>query len=191
MALKMKGFCKVFRIVKGENQNKLWNVYLAELGPGIKSETAFPQQCFRSFSSFKKAMIDPDFKKFILFSEKSEIIGLAISSTNLQKIKKVAKVKVNLEKYKLMFPKEYEQRKIHYFPVTCILKEHQNLGCMNTLGETLIKDVNKNQGVAAFDFAEEKNAGLDEMIVYIAKETGLRPNAKITLIGKQTFVVIG
>ncbi len=192
MALKMKGRCETVNEIHVEDlSNKLWKVYLAELGPALKTETAIPQQCFRSFKKFKKAMLDSDFKKFILFSEENEIIGLAISISNLQKVKKIAGIEINLERYESLFPEEYKQGKIHYVPVTCILKNYHDEGYMNTLGEAIVKEVNKNQGKAAFDFAEEKNGGLDEMVAYIARETGLRPNAKITLMGRQTFVVIG
>lgn len=192
MTLKMKGRCEtIYEVYEKEIQNKLWDVYLAELGPGIKQETAIPQQCFRSFEIFKNAMLDQDFIKFVLFSDKNEIIGLAISSSNLKKIKEVAGIEINLSRYESLFPEEYKQRKLHYVPVTCILKNYHDEGYMNNLGEAIIKEVNKNKGKAAFDFAEEKNGGLDEMVAHIARETNLRPDAKITIVGRQTFVVIG
>jgi len=188
----MKGKCERYkRIEDGSLQEKLWKIYVAELGPEIAAETAFPQQCFKDFEMFVEIMLDLDFEKFVLSSGDGRIIGLAVSSSNLEKVRDVAGVRFNPEIYEAIFPDLYKRGGIHYFPAMCISKEDQDEGHIYALGNGMISMVNENDGVAAFDHSERKNPGMGGLITHIAKELGLRPEAKTTVVDQQTFVVVG
>jgi len=172
-------------------QQTLWEIYLEELGPAMKKETAFPQQCFGEFKMFLQVLLDQEFRKFVLFSKEGQkeqkVCGLAISCSNLEKVRDIAGVKFNPEFYRERLPGKI----IHYFPAMCILKPYQKKGFLHVLGKEMIESVTADNGVAAFDFSETKNAALSQIILYLTKRSGLRPDAKETILDRQVFAVVG
>jgi hypothetical protein len=184
--------CLISKIIDDNNLQKIiWEVYITELGSGIISETAFPQQCFDTFERLIRVLIDENFTKFVLYSEDKKVIGMAIASNNLERVRDEANVKFNPELYKNIYPVLYKKGKIFYFPAMCILSEYQNVGYFSVLADKMITMINEHEGVAAFDYSERKNPNMGELLVYIAKKLKLRPKAEARIIDQQSFVVVG
>ncbi len=178
------------RINDSELQKTIWQVYLNELGPGTTLETAFPQQCFDTFERLVKILLDEEFIKFVLYSEDEKVIGIAIASNNLEKVREMANVKFNPEMYKAMYPELYSNGGLFYFPAMCILREYQDVGYFSILADKMISMVNEYKGGAAFDYSEKKNPNMGELLVYLCKKLKLRPEATAEIIDQQTFVIV-
>jgi len=157
--------CELFREITDElTINELWNVYFNSFA-GQETECAQNQICFNR-DEFAAALADPDWEKFVLTDEDGKFIGLGASTTNLEK----ARVGyINPEAFAKRLP-GYEGR-IFYIPIIAILPEFQRkkffYPFMSRMYRHVIFDM---RGVSAYDFSQNKNPHLQEIIAHVGEE---------------------
>lgn len=177
------------RKVESEKDRKgMWEIYQEDLkDPSLCVQE---QRCY-SEKTFSEALLDEEYHKFIL-KEKEKVIGFGLMTDNLEKARITY---MHPSRFEKMYP-EYKGR-IYYFTFLGIKSEHQKKARnFFKLVAPMVEFVDQKDGIAAFDFAREKNAGLPEMIMGVAKilkKGGKIKNKKIeySTVGVQEYGAMG
>jgi hypothetical protein len=185
---KMISECIYTRKVESEKDKEaIWKLYQE----AFKDTTACAQEqrCY-SKDTLLKALLDEEYHKFIL-KKGEKIIGLGLMTSNLEKARITY---MNPKRLEEMYP-EYKDR-IYYFTFLGISVEHQKKARnFFKLVAPMVRYIDQVDGIAAFDFAREKNAELPEMIIKVAmilKKKGEIKNKKIkySTVGVQEYGAI-
>lgn len=163
--LEEKVFTEVKNVIENpEEKEKLWIVYDEAFSTAL--EEAPHEQRNYTETTFKEALEDPDFVKFVTYKNE-EIIGIGLATTNLSKAPWVSP-----EFYRRKFPDWFAKKKILYVTVIGIRHEYLNKGYGANLIARIIKYVDEIQGMVCYDFSENKRMFLPQMIQAIGKKLG-------------------
>lgn len=160
-----------------------WEEYLKSFAD-CDDFCAQDQICY-DFDSFNQAMRDPDYYKYILFAGE-KIIGLCLLTNNLVK----ARIAYCNDRYlRKRFPKYTAEGRLYYVTALCISPKAQSQGYGFKLMSSIIKFFKKNQAAVAFDYSQNKNEGLADMVAWVAEDKHRSPSKIITL-DRQCYVTV-
>ena len=122
-----------------------------------------------------EALEDPDYHKFVLMAG-DQPIGLCLLTNNLVK----ARIAYCNDRFlRKKFPKFTKEGRLYYVTAICVLPEWQEKGYGVKLLEAVISFIDENASMVSYDFSENKNSNLPDMIMWVAKESN-----KITVLRK-------
>lgn len=163
--------------------SQAWQAYLDSFAD-TDDYCAQDQICYDQ-ESFIAAMHDPEYFKYILFAG-DKIIGLCFMTNNLVK----ARIAYCNDRYlKKKFPKYTSEGRLYYVTVLCITPNAQDQGYGFKLMAAMIAFFIKNHAAVAFDYSEQKNEGLADMVAMVAKNVHQSP-AKVNLLDRQCYVTV-
>ncbi|MFA6604030.1 MAG: hypothetical protein WCT10_04315 [Patescibacteria group bacterium] len=149
----------LFSITDVSLQQELWRVYLAAFQPS--SELCIQEQLCYSEESFRSALTDPDYVKFVA-KEDGHAIGLHMGTNNLEKARVAY---VNPRKLEAQFP-EFVGR-IYYFTIFAIEPSRQGSECASLIVTNVGLFIEQHDAIVAFDYASEKNSRLPQLIIHV------------------------
>lgn len=170
-------------ITKGEVIQAAWQAYQASFSD--TDEVCAQDQICYDWDSFKTAMQDPDYHKYILYAG-DKIIGLCFMTNNLKK----ARIAYCNDRYlNKKFPQYTSLGRLYYVTALCISPEAQSQGYGFKLMKAMIAFFKKNHAAVAFDYSESKNEGLAEMVAWVAENAHQSP-AEIIRLDRQCYVSV-
>jgi ribosomal protein S18 acetylase RimI-like enzyme len=148
-----------------DEQKALWQVYDEAFSTAL--EEAPHEQRNYTEETFKEALEDPEFVKFVTYKDE-EIIGIGLATTNLSKAPWVSP-----KFYQKKFPKYFESQLIFYITVIGILPKYQNYKFGKELINTMVKIIDTRNGMVGFDFSENKKSFLPGLILRVIEENNI------------------
>ena len=145
--------------------NQIWQAYIDSFA-GTDDFCAQDQICYTTKAVMAEALKDPDYQKFIL-KARDKIIGLCLLTNNLVK----ARIAYCNDRFlRKKFPKFTKEGRLFYVTAICVLPDWQTKGYGIKLLESVINFIDENKSMVAYDFSENKNGNLPDMIIWVAKE---------------------
>jgi ribosomal protein S18 acetylase RimI-like enzyme len=135
------------KIPEKKRQEELFKLY-KECLEASKHLSPQDQLCY-NWGSFRKALIDSEYVKFVL-SKEGKVIGLVLGTTNLDKAKIAY---INPHYFSEWLKKHPHGRKILYFTFLGIRPEYQDVGYFFLLVQALIKYCERKKYHAGLDFS--------------------------------------
>lgn len=145
------------------------------------------QRCY-DYIELQKALLDSDYLKFLAY-EKKVILAMALMTNNIDKARIAY---INPEKYQQLFPKQ----DIFYITYIGTTSSKQQQGYASAIIKEIIRFSRKNDhsAVYAFDFSQNKNSTLPQLILTteqrLAKEEGWEPRLTYKKIDCQEYGVL-
>jgi len=149
-------------LIEPKMRDDLWQVYHYTFNQ--RKEVAAQDQRSYDERSFKKALVDPEYVKFILTKD-NYIGGFSLATHNLDKARIVY---MNPEFFKSRYPRFAQERRIYYVTALSVLPEIRGSKGIKELLTSMVHFINKNEAVVAFDFSENKNQFLPSLIQALA-----------------------
>lgn len=165
----------------------LWRVYLDAFATA--EEVCIQEQLCYSEETFMAAMLDPAYLKFVVY-EDDDPVGLLLCTNDLEKARVAY---VNPRRLLRDYPDR--EGRIYYYTAIAVRPGSQGRRCAGALIEAVGKHMDDVDGLSAFDFSNEKNGALPDLILHYVREAqrtaGWRTkNAELDVLGGQTYVVI-
>lgn len=148
-------------------QNDLWETY-HDTFERNKEKAAQDQRSYDQ-STFIDALTDSDYLKFVLVKDDS-IKGLSLATNNLDKARIVY---MNPEYFKTRYPNFAQAGKIFYVTALSVISGFHELKGINELLTTMIHFIDQNEAVVAFDYSENKNHFLPDLIQLLARRNNI------------------
>lgn len=161
------------RILDDAVIEELWRLYLECYKKNLENYIQ-EQRCY-TFNTFKEALEDPEYIKFILLIN-GKPVGLLIGTNNLQK---ASIAYINPIAFEYRFPLMYREKKIFYVTFLGIIHENQSVANIVRLLKFVASYCAKEKLFLAFDFAYSQNKKLPSVIMRIVKD--LVKNGKIDI----------
>lgn len=163
--------------------SQAWQAYLDSFAD-TDDYCAQDQVCYDQ-ESFIAAMQDPEYFKYILFAG-DQIIGLCFMTNNLVK----ARIAYCNDRYlKKKFPQYTSEGRLYYVTALCITPNAQSQGYGFKLMAAMITFFIDNHATVAFDYSEQKNGGLADIVAMVAESAHQSP-AKVGLLDRQCYVTV-
>ncbi|MFA5929002.1 MAG: hypothetical protein WC838_06880 [Candidatus Margulisiibacteriota bacterium] len=145
----------------------MWKLYQDSFGK--LKECAQLQMCY-SKAQLKEALADEQVTKFILFKERSEVVGFSLITNNLE-LATVAYM--NPSFYEDRYPNFALKHRLYYVTTICIAPElSSSIMPIKVLLKRMIEYVTKRKAMVAFDVSENKNILLPLVIKKVGQEMG-------------------
>lgn len=170
-------------ITNEELISQAWQAYLDSFAD-TDDYCAQDQICYDQ-SSFTAAMNDSEYFKYILYAG-DKIIGICFMTNNLVK----ARIAYCNDRYlKKKFSRYTSENRLYYVTALCISPDAQSQGYGFKLMAAMITFFIENHAAVAFDYSENKNEGLADMVAMVAESAHKSP-AKVSTLDRQCYVTV-
>jgi len=179
-----------FAIADERLVDDLWTVYrqaFKVLELGIENQLSYTER------SFKDAMRDPEYVKFIILDDTGRALGYELATGNLQKAKEASYV--NPAGLIAKFPAEAAAGKLWYITSLAVLPEAQDEDASALIVELIVKFAVENGITFAFDWAWDLQPDFPKYVLHqvrkaIAKYDLPVERASFTELGGQHYGAI-
>ena len=145
-------------------RHAIWEMYVIAFSD-TDDHCAQDQICYDN-ESMDQALQDPDYWKFVLLFD-NKPIGLCILTNNLKK----ARIAYCNDRFlRRKFPKYTAEGRLYYVTAICVLPEMQKLHHGIKLLKEVISFIDENKAMVSYDFSDNKNSNLPDIIIFVAKE---------------------